>query len=181
MIDGKKSYLTAINKTSIEQLRKWRNDPEMRKYFREYKEISDYDQEKWFTERVTHNDKQVDFEIHSKPEEKLIGHCGLYYVNWINRTAELTIYVGDNDYKYKGYGTDALHVLMDYAFFTMNLNRVWCEVFSNNGAIHVYRKIGFVDEGVLRQHHYDNGKFIDCNILGLLKSEWIAKKEFENV
>lgn len=177
MLNGKKVYLTAVSKSSIEQLRSWRNDPELRQYFREFREISDAAQEKWYQDKVLGNDKQVDFEIRSIPEDKLIGHCGLYYINWLNRTAELTIYVGDPEYKYKGYGADALRVLMDYAFFTMNLNRVWCEVFSNNGAIHVYRKIGFIDEGTLRKHHYENGKYLDCHLLGLLKDEWVAKKE----
>jgi len=177
VIKGQRVFLTAVNKSSIEQLRQWRNDPDLRKYFREHREISQDMQESWFKDRVSNNDKQVDFEIHFSSSGALIGHCGLYYINWINRTAELTIYIGDSTYKGKGLGSDALRLLMDYAFKTINLNRVWCEVFSNNAAVDVYRKIGFKDEGILRQHHYEDGKFLDCYVLGLLRDEWITSQE----
>jgi len=176
MIKGEKVYLTAIERRTIEQLRLWRNNTELRKYFREYREISSTMQEAWYKDRVLGNDKQIDFEIHDINTNNLIGHCGLYYINWINRTAELTIYIGDMTYRKGGYGKDALKLLMDYAFYKVNLNRVWCEVFSNNEAIHVYRKIGFIDEGKLREHHYEDGQYIDCYLLGLLKSDWIANK-----
>lgn len=173
MIKGNKVYFTAINRSSLKQLMDWRNSPELRKYFREYREISDAMQDAWYNTRVLNNDKQIDFEIHDLESGKLIGHCGLCYINWINRTAELAIYIGDHNFRNGGYGKDTLRLLMDYAFKTANLNRVWCEVFSNNEAINVYRKIGFKDEGKLRQHHYENGQYIDCYMLGLLKEEWM--------
>lgn len=176
MIKGEKVYFTAINKGSIYQLMEWRNNPELRKYFREYREISDTMQEAWYNNRVLNNDKQVDFEIHDLKSGQLIGHCGLCYINWINRTAELAIYIGDESFRRGGYGKDTLTLLMDYAFKTLNLNRVWCEVFSNNAAIEVYRKIGFVDEGKLRQHCFKDGVYIDCYMLGLLREEWLNKK-----
>ena len=154
----------------------WRNNPRLRKYFREYREISDAMQEAWYNGRVLNNDKQVDFEIHDQKTGKLIGHCGLCYISWVNRTAELAIYIGDDEYRGGGYGKDALRLLMDYAFKTINLNRVWCEVFSNNAAIEVYRKIGFVDEGKMRQHHFEDGEYIDSYILGLLKDDWTKEK-----
>lgn len=176
MIKGNKVYFTAVNRGSIPQLMEWRNTPELRKYFREYREISDAMQEAWYNSRVLNNDKQVDFEIHDLESGKLIGHCGLYYISWVNRTAELTIYIGDMNFRRGGYGKDTLNLLMDYAFKTLNLNRVWCEVFSNNAAVEVYRKIGFVDEGKLRQHHFENGEYLDCYVLGLLKDEWLKKE-----
>ena len=176
MLTGKKVFLTALNKSSLEQLRAWRNDPSLRKYFREYKEISDAMQENWYNNRVLNNNNQVDFEIHDLETKSLIGHCSLNYISWTNRTAEFGIYIGDEKFRGGGYGSDSLRVLMDYAFKTLNLNRVWCEVFSNNSSIDVYRKIGFVDEGKLRNHHYENGEYLDCYMLGLLADEWFQKQ-----
>lgn len=176
MITGNKVCLTSLNRSSLPQLREWRNQPELRKYFREYREISDAMQENWYNTRVLNNPCQVDFEIHDKESNKLIGHCSLNYISWTNRTAELGIYIGDPTYRRGGYGSDALKLLMDYAFKTINLNRVWCEVFANNEAIDVYRKIGFVDEGKLRQHHYEDGQYLDCFMLGLLRDEWLKKE-----
>lgn len=177
MLTGEKVYLSSVEMSSIEKLREWRNTPALRRYFRECREISKDMQEKWYLERVRGNSNQVDFEIHGKENGLLVGHCGLYYINWMNRTAELTIYLGETSVRGLGYGKDALTLLMDYAFDTLNLNRVWCEVFDNNGAVEVYRKIGFKDEGVLRQHHFDEGRYMDCYVLGLLAHEWRERRD----
>lgn len=172
MITGKKVFLTAVNRSSIAQLQEWRNRPDLRRYFREYREISDEMQRRWYEERVLTNKDQVDFEIHDQATGDLIGHCGLYYISWTNRTAEFTVYIGDMNYRRGGYGSDALRLLFSFGFDSLNLNRIWCEVYSNNEAIQVYRHLGFKDEGCLRKHHYDEGKYWDSYMLGLLKDEW---------
>ena len=175
MLNGKKCYLTSVNPESLEQLRNWRNNPELRKYFREYREISKPMQKAWYENRVLNNPNQVDFEIHDKMTGKLIGNCGLYYINWKNRSAEFTVYLGDYSYRGKGIGKDALVVLFDYGFNTLNLHRVWCEVYSNNAALGVYENIGFIKEGVMRETYYDDGKYWDSTILSMLKKEWTKK------
>lgn len=171
-IKGERVYLTAVDESSLEQLRAWRNRSELRRYFREHREISQQMQDKWFKERVLGNPDQYDFEIHENGFGKFIGHCGLYYVNRVNRSAEFTIYIGDDEHRGRGCGSDALRTLFRYGFETLGLHRIWCEVFSNNAAINVYRRLGFVDEGVLREHHYDEGRFWDCHILSMLRREW---------
>ena len=172
MITGEKTYLAVVERTDTEQLRTWRNMPELRQYFREYREISTEMQDKWFTERVCGNRDQVDFGIHDLSTGELIGHCGLYYIDWVSRNAELAVYLGSQYHRGRGYGVDALRLLFDYGFLTLGLHRVWCEVFDGNAAVDVYRHLGFRDEGVKRQHHFDGGRFIDSLMLGLLSSEW---------
>ncbi|MAG24695.1 GNAT family N-acetyltransferase [Candidatus Pacearchaeota archaeon] len=172
MIEGKKVYLQAVEEKSIEQLRQWRNNPVLRQYFREYREINKKMQSEWFNNRVCNNQNQVDFEIRDKETQKLIGHCGLYYIDWINRKAEFTIYIGDFNYRNGGYGSDALRTLIKYGFNNLNLNRIWCEVYSNNKAIDIYRHIGFKDEGILREQYFDAGIYWNSHILGMLKSDF---------
>jgi RimJ/RimL family protein N-acetyltransferase len=179
----RKSVLTPLRKSSIEQFRKWRNFPDLRKYFREFREISPEMQERWFEGRVTGNPNQFDFEIRAVVDGEiidcesfpLIGHASLNYVSWTNRTAEFGIYIGDLTYRSGGYGSDALRALISYGFQSLNLNRIWCEVFSNNDAIDIYRKLGFKDEGRMRSHHFEDGKYHDSLVLGLLREEWEAK------
>jgi UDP-4-amino-4,6-dideoxy-N-acetyl-beta-L-altrosamine N-acetyltransferase len=173
MIQGKKCYLTSVASDSNEQLRTWRNNPEIRKYFREHREITQQMQANWYKNRVHNSDNsQYDFEIHDQDTGTHIGHCGLYYIDWIARKAEFSIYIGDMDYRGKGIGSDALKTLIKYGFEELNLNKIWCEVYSNNKAINIYRKIGFVDEGILRQNAVKNGKYVDSYVLSMLKSEW---------
>ena len=152
MIKGNKVFLTAIEESSLEQLREWRNRPELRMYFREYKEISSAMQKRWFENRVLNNVDQVDFEIHEIESNQLIGHCSLNYINWRSQHAEFGIYIGSDKFRGGGYGKEALQLLIDYGFKTLNLNKIWCEVYSNNEAIGIYEHLCFVYEGTMRQH-----------------------------
>lgn len=171
MIDGNKVILESVDSEHIEQFRTWRNNPNLRKYFREYREISDLMQKKWF-DKINADPNQVNFSIKDKKTGKLIGHCGLYYINWINRTGEFGIYIGEESYRNGGYGSDSLRCLIRYGFNDINLNKIWCEVYDNNASIDVYKRIGFVFEGTMRENYYNEGKYWDSHILSLLRSEW---------
>jgi len=175
--EDKKIYLTAVSKQNIEQLRQWRNNPELRQFFREYREISKETQEKWFEEKVLGDPNQINFEIHDNESGKLIGHCGIFYIKWVYGTGEFGIYIGDNNFRGKGYGKSSLISLVNYGFETLSLHRIFAEVYSNNDAIKLYKKIGFKQEGILRQHVYKNGKYLDAYMIGLLKDEWSSLKE----
>ena len=170
-LTGNKVCLAAVNRKSIEQFREWRNRPELRKYFREHRELSKDMQEKWFESRVLGDPNQVNFESHDKETDKLIGHCGLYYINWVHRHAEFGIYIGDDSYRGGGYGSDALRVLTKYGFDDLNLNRIWCEVYDNNEALDVYKHIGFMHEGTMRNSYYNEGQYWDAHILAMLRED----------
>jgi RimJ/RimL family protein N-acetyltransferase len=172
MLKGKKVNLKAVSPESLQQFMEWRNDQELRKYFREYRELNKDMQESWYKNKVLGDRQQVNFEIRDKEANKLIGHCGLYYIDWISRHAEFGIYIGDSDFRSGGYGSSALRTLLRYGFNDLNLNKIWCEVYSNNGAIEIYRHIGFKDEGILRQHYYNEGKYWDSTIMSVLKEEY---------
>ena len=175
MISGKKIYLVPVERENIEQLRVWRNKPELRKYFREYKEISKDVQIKWYENRVLGDLKQVNFEIHDINSKKIIGHCGLYYIDWIHRHAEFGIYIGDDKFRSGGFGSDALRTLICYGFNDLNLNKIWCEVYDNNDALDAYKHIGFAHEGKMRQHYFNEGRYWDSHILSMLKGEYNEK------
>ena len=77
MVRGKKVYLSSLERENLEQLRGWRNLPELRKYFREYKEITKENQSKWYENRVLNNNEQVDFEIHDNETDKSVSYTHL--------------------------------------------------------------------------------------------------------
>ena len=172
MLKGKKVNLKAVSPDSLQQFMEWRNQPELRKYFREYKELNEDMQKRWYENRVLGDHEQVNFEIRDKKTNKLIGHCGLYYIDWISRHAEFGIYIGDSDYRSGGYGSSALRTLIKYGFEDLNLNKIWCEVYTNNDAAHIYKHLGFKSEGKLRQHYYNEGKYWDSIMMSLLKEEY---------
>lgn len=104
-----------------------------------------------------------------------IGNCALFQRNDTAQTAELGITIGDKDYWGKGYGREALDLLLDYGFRMLNLRRIYLHVHGRNErAIRAYRAAGFVEEGRLRQHVWSNGELDDLLVMGLLRDEWAA-------
>lgn len=104
---------------------------------------------------------------------RLIGGCGLRDVSLTDRVAELGIGIGDHDYLGRGYGREAVRLLLHYAFVLRNLRRVWLRVWGNNErAIRCYLACGFVEEGRLRSHVWSNGAYVDLVCMGVLKDEW---------
>jgi RimJ/RimL family protein N-acetyltransferase len=109
----------------------------------------------------------------------VIGQCGLFgfeFCRGVNRHCELGIGIGDTEYWGKGYGTEAIGLLLHHAFVHRNMNRVWLSVLANNDrAIRCYESSGFKEEGRLRDHAWTNGRYVDLVHMGILRSEWDAK------
>lgn len=104
---------------------------------------------------------------------KFIGQCVLFNFNPHAQTCELGIAIGDKDYWGRGYGREALRLLLDYAFRLRNQRRVCLTVQSNNTrAIRAYLACGFLEEGRLRQHVWSNGAYHDLVHMGILRHEW---------
>ena len=119
------------------------------------------------------NDETVLFVVHTLIDDKTIGFVELDGFNWAARCAWVGIGIGDPDYRGKGFGTDAMKVLLHYAFRGLNLNRVNLNVFEfNKRAIASYEKCGFKYEGTLREMIYKDDRRWDVIEMGILRSEW---------
>jgi RimJ/RimL family protein N-acetyltransferase len=90
-------------------------------------------------------------------------------------TAVLGISVGRKSDWGRGYGTDASKVTIRYGFQELNLHRIWLDVFGyNDRAQDLYRRLGFTEEGRLREHMARDGRRHDVILMGLLRPEWEA-------
>ena len=108
---------------------------------------------------------------------QLIGQCALFRFNHVAHHAELGITIGDKAYWGRGYGSDAISLLIDYGFRHHNLHRIYLSVNGNNDrAIGAYKRCGFVEEGCLREHAWSNGRYIDLLYMGILQSEWALRQ-----
>ena len=131
-----------------------------------------------FDERVRHGGRDgAVFAIEAAGT--FIGQCGLRQGGVIDTTAqtyELGISIGDKSYWGKGYGRDAVRVLLDYAFRLRNAHKVWLNVNApNERAIRAYRACGFVEEGRLREQVWGDGQYADLVYMGILREEWKAR------
>lgn len=114
------------------------------------------------------------FALRSLADNRLIGMVELE-TDWSNQTAWLGIGIGDPEYRSKGYGTDAMQLALNYAFYELNLYRVSLGVFSYNPrAIRVYEKVGFQHEGRMRAVLFRDGQRHDMLIMSVLRPEWLA-------
>jgi RimJ/RimL family protein N-acetyltransferase len=104
------------------------------------------------------------------------GRCTLFHEDPLAQHAEVGIALLP-EARGKGYGTEALGLLVEFAFVRRNLRRLHLAVLaSNTAAIASYRKVGFIEEGRRREHCWVRGGFEDEVIMGLLRSEWAAAK-----
>jgi RimJ/RimL family protein N-acetyltransferase len=176
MIYGERVRLRAVEKDDLEQFVRWVNDPEVIAGNSLYRPYSFADEEKWYENmrQAPPDEHPLVIEIRQGGGHWLsIGTLGLFDLQWRVRSAELGIMIGERSYWDQGYGSEAIRLLLKYAFETLNLHRVFLRVFEfNQRAIRVYEKIGFVHEGRLRQADYYQGKYIDVLLMGLLRTEW---------
>ena len=120
-------------------------------------------------------DQAFVFAIHTLSDDSLIGFVDIDITQWIHGDAFVGIAIGERDYWDKGYGTDAMRVMLRYAFTELNLHRVSLSVFEYNPrALRSYKKAGFVVEGRLRQWINREGRYWDLIFMGILREEWLA-------
>lgn len=117
------------------------------------------------------DDNSVSFAIET--DNQYIGHCGLHSIQRVARSAELGIEIGNKNYWGKGYGREAIRLLLHYAFNHQNLNRVSLHTHSENErAIRCYQACGFIEEGRFRQALWLDGHYVDGVAMAILHSEF---------
>ncbi len=173
MIEGKKVRIRAVEQTDLDEIMKWVNDPEVIDNLLMRYPISRYLEEKWLEKALDTSDmRNKAFAIETK-EGVYLGGIGLHKINWENRSAEVGIVIGKKEYWGKGYGTDAMLAILEFAFNHMNLHRVYLQVYDFNArGIKSYEKCGFKKEGVLRDDRFSRGQYHDTIIMGILKEEF---------
>ena len=121
--------------------------------------------------------KEFFFHIRTLQDDRLIGFIGLFSDNWFHGDCWVGIGIGERDCWGKGYGTDAMHTILRYAFTELGLHRVTLGVFEyNQRAIRSYEKAGFKLEGRERQRLRRDGELADILIMGVLREEWLASQ-----
>ena len=174
MLKGKYVGLRAIEESDLSQLLLWRNQPNYRRFFREYRELSQTNQRNWFDSKVL-NDKSTEmFSIVDIHTGELLGACGLCYIDWINRNADFSIYIGKDDlYIDEKYAIEAAQIMMKYGFEELNLHKLWSEIYSFDEAKKVmFDRLGFKLEGVHKEKHWTEGKWCDSLFYGYLQMKY---------
>lgn len=143
---GKKCFLSPMEMNDAEKYAGWLNDQEVVHYLRASTAVISVEAEKVFLSSLS---KEHNYGIIDLKSGQLIGSTGLVNIDHINQTAEIGIFIGNKDYWGKGYGSEALSLLITYAYQTLNLHNIMLRVYSyNERAIKCYEKIGIIRSAV---------------------------------
>jgi RimJ/RimL family protein N-acetyltransferase len=175
LLSGEKVFLAALEPEKVAELfNRWAGDTE-------YWRLANSDPviqfsvagiKTWLEEHLYDKDNFF-FIIHTCQDNRPIGEIGLFGIDWIHRNAYLGISIGEREEWGKGYGTDAVRVILRHAFTEINLHRVSLTVFDyNQRAIRAYEKAGFRTEGRQRGYLKREGQRWDLIYMGILRREW---------
>lgn len=104
-----------------------------------------------------------------------IGNVSLQSIDWVSRHAEFAILIGAAEARGKGFGVEAARLILGHGFDRLNLRRIWLGVNAENAAaLALYRRVGFQEEGRLRQHILRAGNAVDVVVMGLLAGDFQA-------
>ena len=176
MIQGETVGLRAVERDDLEILRDWRNIPSFRRNFREYRELNNDDQLRWFESLQASKGTNFMFVIERLEDHVAIGAGGLLYTNWIIRSADFSFYIGlDESYiDNHGYAKDAVNLLVKYGFNTLNLNKIWMELFEfdKKKLDFFINQFGFKRDGILRDNCFEDGRYWNSYIISLTQKEY---------
>ena len=172
MLAGTKVYLRGLEQGDLERTHRWVNDPEIVDAVGVRAPISLEQQRQWY-ENLCRDRSKVVLAICLKEGDAHIGNTSLRDIDPVHRHAMFSIFIGDRSARGGGTGSEATRLTLRYAFEVLNLHRVWLKTSSDNaGAVAMYQKLGFQQEGCLRQHEFKNGRYVDKLLFGLCADEF---------
>ena len=168
---GEHVALTPLSAGDLPVMLGWINDRSEVLWNAPYRPVTEAQHAEWFGAIQRQKDTVI-FGVRLLDAQRLIGSCQLHSINDIHRSAELQIRLGESEGRGHGYGTEAVQLLLDFAFRDLNLHRVYVHVLGTNGrALRLYEKVGFVREGTLREAAHIDGRYVDIELLGILRDE----------
>lgn len=178
MYQGEKVVLRAYERSDLEKLHRIYNDYEMMRFLAlgPIFPKSLEDEAKIIEDISKDREKSYAFAIQSIDGE-LLGSCGYNSLDRKNGTVLVGISIGDSNNWGKGYGTDAMRVLLRFLFGELNIRKVCLEVFDfNERAIKSYEKIGFKVEGRLKEQTFRDGKYCDNILMAIFQKDFLKVK-----
>ena len=172
VLTGKRVYLRPLAKEDSVYLRKWSDDAEIRGLIGEVTSMSQADCEKFLEEVCADNSREW-FVVVIKKNDRVIGEAGLLRMFPAWRTTDVSVIIGEKEEWGKGYGTEAILLLLDYAFRHLDFHRVAIGVVGfNERALRFWEKVGFRREGIQRDGYYYDDKYYDFVTMSILEDEF---------
>ena len=171
-IKGKNIYLSPMCIDDAIIYTKWMNDFDVTDKINSSCNLITVESEKEWLEKNSRIGN-YQFAIVKQENDELIGNCSLHDLDFINQKGTVGIFIGDKENRGKGYGSEALELLLSYGFNHLNLNNIMLTVYSfNEPAINCYKKVGFKEIGRRRQCYFKNNERYDEIYMDILRREY---------
>ncbi|MDP2655064.1 MAG: GNAT family protein [bacterium] len=175
-INGKRLYLRPSCRSDLPHFVRWFNDPEVWIFLNRVYPMTEIAEEKWL-ERLDERKNDIVLTIVLKgktpAQDRPIGTIGIHGIECESRTATTGAVIGEKDCWGKGYGTEAKMILLDYAFNTLNLRKIYSRVLAINPRSRAYsEKCGYVLEATLPKAHFRECCYVDEYILAVYADIW---------
>ncbi|MCL1842589.1 MAG: GNAT family N-acetyltransferase [Defluviitaleaceae bacterium] len=178
-IVGSQIYLSPINADDIDTYMKWMNETAAQSFGQYHLVVSSKNDLKWLFEPP--NDMQR-YAMVLLDNDVLIGSISIHNIDHLNRNAFLGIFIGEEEYRGKSYGAEAVLLILEYGFKTLNLNNIMLTVHADNyTAIACYEKVGFREVGRLPEWVFKDGQYIDKLYMGILAREYNEKPQYKHI
>src|SRR5690625_1829038 len=166
MLTGEKIMLRPIQKKDLIHLNSWKNDETVFRYLGGgFMPVSIDQQEKWLDSMIdlTGSNKRY---IICELEENPIGMIGLYGINWIHRTCEVGLYIGEETARGKGYAKEAYRLIEYFAKAHLNIRKIRLNVvYDNESAASLWNSLGFEQVGIFKKERFINGGYMDLILM----------------
>lgn len=178
-LEGKRLYLREVRLADVnENYYRWMNDREVTRYLESRFYPNSMEKLAEYVASKLGDRNNVFLAIVLKEGDRHIGNIKLGPIDWIHRVGDVGLIIGEKDCWGKGYASEAISLMGEYAFGRLNLRKVTAGCYaSNQGSVKAFQKAGFVIEGLRLQHYYCDGKYDDAVLLGILRSEGVKRNE----
>ena len=171
MIEGERVRLRRMGREDAGDVVRMRADPEVQAQLFSERPPTLEEHLRWLAGVEARGDRH-EFMIVERTSGRSVGTIGLSHIDPANRRAEYGVLIGEPGARGKGLAAEASRLLLEYAFETLGLHRVYLQVLvRNEDALRLYRRVGFQPEGVLRQHVRKGSEFFDVAVMAVLAPE----------
>ena len=168
--------LRPLEESDVDHIMTWVNEPEIVGNLAAFTGSAfTRDQELAYVRRMIASTSEVVFSILAADDGRYLGQCGIHQIHDRSKVGRLACILARREEMGRGFGSATVRALLEHAFATMKLHKLWLMVFRHNErGRRLYTRLGFQEEGILREEYFHEGGWHDMVRMSMLAREWSA-------